>query len=213
MIDFQKHHNGAFYYLCLCYLTGLIGFIWPFYPNFPSLTPLNLMMTLVIMLSFHPEWTWRSMAMIAISYGLGFAAEAIGVNTGLVFGRYEYESAMGFQLFHTPIMAGVLWLILNYGTTALLSQGFSSLSIFYKSIIGALLMLSLDILIEPVAIHYKFWHWADVAVPIQNYIGWFCIGFVMQLLSHTLQPKLNSRIAIEILILQFAFFGILNFAI
>jgi bisanhydrobacterioruberin hydratase len=201
----------ACYYLYLCYLTGLIGFMFPFYPNFPSLTPMNLWMSVVIMLYFHPEWTWKSVAIVFLGFAGGWFAEMLGVNEGFIFGQYQYGSSMGFQVWSTPIVAGVLWLILNYGTTTLMMQAFPKQNWFIKSILGALLMLSLDILIEPVAIHYGFWIWAGGAVPLQNYIGWFGVGFLLQSITHLLHPSFNNRVAIELLLLQFIFFGVLNF--
>ena len=203
--------RSACYYLYLCYFTGLVGFMYPFYPNFPSLTPMNLWMSVTIMLFFHPQWTWHSVVIVLASFGGGWFAEMLGVNTGLIFGHYRYGTAMGFQILNTPIVAGTLWLILNYATTTLLMQAFPTRHWLQRAFIGALLMLSLDILIEPIAIHYGFWIWDGNIVPLQNYIGWFFVGFLLQVFAHKLQPNFNNRVAIELLILQFLFFGVLNF--
>ena len=38
--------------------------------------------------------------------------EAIGVNTGLLFGTYEYGANLGFKIFGVPLIIGVNWTVL-----------------------------------------------------------------------------------------------------
>ena len=75
---------------------------------------------------------------------------------------------------------------------------------------GAAILLILDIVIEPVAIHYNFWTWADVAVPLKNYIAWFLIALTMQLFFNLVAGNSKNKVAIALLLLQFGFFGFLN---
>ena len=47
---------------------------------------------------------------------LGFGVEVIGVETGLLFGDYEYGSGLGPKVLKVPMLMGVLWWILLLGT-------------------------------------------------------------------------------------------------
>jgi uncharacterized membrane protein len=42
---------------------------------------------------------------------------------------------------------------------------------------AALLMVALDVLIEPVAVALDFWQWENAVIPIQNFVMWFANGF------------------------------------
>jgi putative membrane protein len=37
----------------------------------------------------------------------GFFIEAIGVNTGLIFGNYVYKTTLGWKFLETPLIIGV----------------------------------------------------------------------------------------------------------
>ena len=71
-------------------------------------------------------------------------------------------------------------------------------------------MVSLDVLIEPVAIKLDFWRWQENVVPFQNYIGWYGVGFLILALYFYFLPKYENRLAELLLLLQFVFFGIFN---
>jgi putative membrane protein len=76
---------------------------------------------------------------------------------------------------------------------------------------SALLMVGLDVLIEPIAIELDFWTWAGGYVPFQNYVGWFVIAFVLQFAFHKAIPKdMTNHVAVILFGLQILFFGLLN---
>jgi putative membrane protein len=43
----------------------------------------------------------------------GFFIEAIGVNTGLIFGNYVYKTTLGWKFLETPLIIGVNWILLT----------------------------------------------------------------------------------------------------
>ena len=78
--------------------------------------------------------------------------------------------------------------------------------LFVKALLAAVIMVTLDFLIEPVAISLGFWFWTTPDIPLQNYLGWFAIAFVLCLGFHFfLKDNLNFA-AVALLILQFIFF-------
>ncbi len=106
--------------------------------------------------------------------------EAIGVNSGEIFGAYDYGNALGLKILDTPPIIGINWAILVLGTGYWLIL--SSLKIkntILFSFLGAIIMTILDILIEPVAIKLDFWHWKTQTPPLQNYLAWFLISFLL----------------------------------
>src|SRR5689334_18557252 len=51
---------------------------------------------------------------VALAAGIGFAAEVIGVHTGVPFGDYRYGSTLGARLFGVPIVVALAWMMLAW---------------------------------------------------------------------------------------------------
>lgn len=81
---------------------------------------------------------------------------------------------------------------------------------YIKSLLGAGLLVGLDLLLEPVAMKYDFWIWSNETIPLQNYVAWFVAAFFMLLLFYNLNFSKNNRLALLLYIVQFVFFSILN---
>lgn len=212
MKNWSKKEKLMGLWLCIIYLVGIIGIALPLHPDFVYLTPLNLCVSLMIVLFCQKEWSQTLIILLIFNYLIGFFAEVYGVNQGILFGGfYDYGEAMGWQLFKTPLTAGLLWVIVITGVVALLNRSFEVSSWLIKSFFGALILVSLDILIEPVAIKLNFWRWQEGFVPFQNYIGWYGVGFFILAFYFYFLPKYENRLAILLLLLQFIFFGVFNF--
>jgi putative membrane protein len=57
-------------------------------------------------------------------------------------------------------------------------------------------MVGLDFFIEQNASKFDFWYWKSGIIPIQNYIAWFVIAFLLNLLvqKHLAQkPNLTAK--------------------
>jgi putative membrane protein len=200
--------------LCLFYIFGVIGisFSIPFSSEFfVALTPFNLILSLALVLANHEEWSNKFIVVAVLCGVLGFFSEVAGVQTGLIFGEYEYGQTLGFQLFDVPVVLAVNWLMLIYAAAMVVSMFGRHLNIFVRVLMSALLMVGLDVLIEPIAIELDFWTWAGGDVPFQNYIGWFVIAFVLQFAFHKAIPKdMTNHVAVVLFGFQILFFGILN---
>jgi len=196
--------------LCILYVVGIIGIVFQIHPDFILLTPVNLLLSLCIVLAFHPNPQFNIRIFLTCSYLLGFSAELYGVQTGLLFGDYTYGRVLGPKIWGTPLIIGVNWMLLSYsiGVTAnhLLPKGHWLL----KGVFAAIMMVGLDVLIEPVAIRYDFWTWTNGTPPLQNYLGWFLVSLPLLCIFAKTQSAIRNNVAIALFILQILFFGILN---
>lgn len=118
---------------------------------------------------------------IVICYFITFALEALGVATGLVFGSYTYGSTLGLQLFDTPLVIGLNWVIVILGITIAVKRVFNHPLLVSISV--GILAVIFDIILEPLAIDPRmdYWAWEGGDVPLHNYIAWFVISFVFAL--------------------------------
>lgn len=196
--------------LLAMHIAGLVGLsIESSRALFQTLTPFNLLATAAIVLHFESHKSKGYGLFILVTFLVGFFVEVLGVKTGVIFGEYAYGKTLGLKVLEVPLAIGLNWVVLIYCTAQLSRRLFKNL--FLRIIFGASLMTVLDFLIEPVAIAYDFWSWESVAIPIQNYVAWFAISCVLQLLFNRLMNDSNNSLALRLLYIQVGFFLILNF--
>jgi len=194
------------------YISGIIGILSNSQTiDFLSLTPLNLLVSLFVLLYNHQNGTPKQWLVFFIVAVLGYFVEVVGVNTGIIFGEYTYQTTLGWKVLETPVMIAVNWLILTYAVVYTLGKKIKNT--LYLALLSAVVLVILDFLIEPVAIKYNFWIWASDTVPVENYIAWFVVSFgLCYLMAHD-KEKAKNDLAPYLLILQFVFFGIFNLAL
>ena len=192
------------------YAVGLTGLILPATRElFIKLTPFSLLLSLGLLLLYHPSYQrrfWLSFVLIFLS---GFLVEVAGVRTGLLFGTYQYGDTLGWKLFHTPLLIGVNWLMLVYCTGYIAGRFVES--IYFRSIVAAALMVVYDFALEPAAIRLDMWSWEGGAVPLQNYLAWFFIAFGLNYLAGRMGIyQGHNKVATPLFFIQMVFFILLD---
>lgn len=187
---------------------GVIGLLSPWSTFFQLLTPLNLLVSAYVLVINQEHQSLRFLYYAALVFILGFFVEVVGVQTGMIFGDYTYGQTLGIKLFGVPLLIGLNWLLVMY-SVAVLTDKFN-LPVLVKILLGATLAVFLDLFIEPVAVHFDFWRWTSVNVPLQNYIGWFFTASFFQALYHGFKLKIENKVAIPYLITNLIFFIILS---
>jgi putative membrane protein len=196
--------------IILFHVVGFVGLILPaLRPLFLQIVPFHLLLMLLVIFFSHNLIDEKYIGFILIIYVLGFTAEWIGVHKGWLFGNYSYGKTLGTKLFDIPLTIGVNWFLLIYavGVTMKLSRIRSQ---WARVILGALMLVWLDLLIEPVAIRFDYWHWANNVIPFKNYVGWFVVSGLMLWVFEQFKFRKQSWVAPLLLLVQFVFFGILN---
>lgn len=205
----MKKYHIALVLLFIFYTVGIIGLSIPAAKDlFLGLTPINLLLTLVVLAWGHPKVDFKLILGFILAFLIGFFIEVAGVHTGMLFGEYTYGDPLGWKMFDVPLLIGVNWFLLAYA-----SLGTASLMLNNKWLqwaLAALIMVSLDFFIEPVAIELDFWDWTGGHIPIRNYIMWFITAFVVQMGLGLLGLKTNNKLALVIMAIQFYFFIALN---
>ena len=115
---------------------------------------------------------------------------------------------LGMKLLDVPLVMGLNWLMLVYSVGIICNQ--LKTNIFFKSILGAMMLVTLDFFIEPVAIRSDFWTWQNIHVPIQNYIAGFTASVLLLLMFHKLKFNKNNKMATALYIVQLVFFILLT---
>ena len=195
--------------ISVLHLVGVLGVLFRVHPDFLLLTPFQLLISLGLVLSCHTRWSNRFIYFLLVSYLWGFGAELLGVNTGMLFGQYQYGSVLGWKVSGTPLMIGVNWVMLLYCSGVLVQTLFPKAQSWLLAIVGALLMVLYDILLEPDAIQYDFWNWEGGSPPLKNYTDWFWVALPMHLVFAYFIRPVSNKAAIALFCLQILFFAII----
>lgn len=190
------------------HLVGTVGFLSPWSAGFIAITPLHLLLSSGLLLANHSEKSKAFLIAVLLLIAAGYFVEVAGVQTGVIFGAYHYDTTLGPKIWDTPPMIGVNWMMLLVAVSALTIK--INVPHIIRAMIGAMIMVFIDFLIEPVAIKYDFWHWEMTSVPTHNYLGWLVTAFIL-FLAYLYAPfKKENKLAPVLLVAQLIFFGILN---
>jgi len=203
----QRHPAYGAVFLSIIYVVGIVGLNSGIDQLFRTLTPFNLLLTLAVLLYYHEEWNIHFLSFVAFVLFGGWFVEWMGVQTSAVFGSYQYLDTLGWKVARVPVIIGVNWLLLIYSIGSYLDQWKAHLLL--KILIGALLMVLVDIFIEPVAIALDFWIWDQGDVPIKNYLGWFIVSLIFFTVFFKLGFKKKNKLGLFVYILQLVFFIIM----
>jgi len=190
----------------ILHVVGIVGTLTPQFKDiFLSLTPVNLLITCAILIISHEAYSTRLVLALSICFILGVSIEIIGVQTGWPFGEYSYGKTLGWKVVDVPLIIGINWFILSYCFYSLSSLISSKLIL--QATIASLAMVLLDILIEPVAISLNYWSWELSHIPVENYIAWFIISLVLQLILHRVKSKGSQTVCLAIIGSQTLYFA------
>ena len=187
-------------------ISGALGIVLGNAEWFIPLTPLCLsIFLLLIYINNRPN----NYQFFIISYSLGALCELIGVNTGILFGNYSYGDTLGLKLFNVPLVMGVNWFITVYISSSIADKIVNTN--YLKIILSLLLILFLDICIEPVAPKMDMWKLTGYEhAPITNYITWAFIALPLIFIYFKQNIKTNFYLSLNIYFSQILFFIAIN---
>ncbi|MBA3707186.1 MAG: carotenoid biosynthesis protein, partial [Bacteroidetes bacterium] len=189
-------------------LVGLAGMLSPYQDLFLKITPINLLSSALLLFFNHKQFNKAFFIFCGITFLFGFFIEVIGVRTGIIFGQYAYGNTLGPKIAGAPILIGLNWLMLIY-SAGIISHKLNG-GMFFKSCTGAMLLVILDLFMEPVATRSDFWSWNNGILPTQNYVAWFITSFLLLVVFHKLQFNKINKFAPILYIVQLIFFALLS---
>ena len=195
----------------LFHLCGMVGISYGNKDFFLAFTPINLFISFVLLFVNQKQLESKELKSAFLIFFIGMVSEILGVNYGLIFGDYVYLDNLGVKILGVPVLIGVNWIILTFITGSLSSFIFKNK--YVSILMGAILMIGLDLLIEPVAPLLGFWIFDLQKVPLQNYLGWFVIGMITQALFQFKIAEKELTFSTHLLIINTIFFAFLNYQI
>lgn len=188
----------------LFHISAIIGISMGFFDFFIPKTFLNLSIAFLLLLWIFPINSAKKIAVTTLFFSVGMLVEYLGVNYGLLFGEYEYGANLGLKFKGVPWLIGVNWAMLVLITGSIANQ--LKVAQFWKIIIGASLMILLDLPMEVAAPIFDFWEFSGGVAPLQNYIAWFLIAMALHAFFQGLKITGNYRFCLHLYLCQFVFF-------
>ncbi len=167
----------------------------------------------------------RALLFAVAGYLIAWLSEFSSIHNGFPYGHYYYiDGTKGKEIWFlgVPLMDSISYVFLAYASYSLALLIFSPLrrsrwmvyvletkkirDSVQVRILGALLLVYLDIIIDPVALRGDHWFLGRIygypeqgvyfGVPLSNFIGWFAVGFsmiyVLQKIDQYLRRKGDS---------------------
>ena len=191
------------------YAVGLLLFMLPYTrPLFISITSLSLLLTIAAVFYFHRQWNARTVLWFAFIAVSSFFLEMEGVHSGKLFGSYYYERGLAPLVSGTPLIIGLNWLFLVYGSHAIISR--YSNSPWIRIFLGSLLMIAYDVVLEWVAPAMRMWHFDGGYPSMQNFLVWFAAALVYHTGFVLFGIRTDNMPARALFLIQIAFFIIIG---
>jgi putative membrane protein len=219
----NKAFIEKFGFVIIIYVVLVFGGVWHILGLFQKASQYLFVPLLVFLFSVNLVYyinRYRNTPMLNIFFlwtGIVFvtalAIEIAGEKTGIIFGHYRYTDLLSPKIFGVPIVIGLSWLNLVFGSVEITHRFFQT-SWPIKAAAAALLMTGFDAVMEPAARALGFWYWQNYAIPVQNYIAWFAFAFIFTFPFIHYFPKVKTGVSIpmHIFIAQFIYFTLINFA-
>ena len=202
--------NISIFIIWLVHVSGFMGMLFYDLDFFAGFTSINLLlMSIILFLNFKIDSKCHILSIFSI-FLIGMITESLGVNYGLIFGDYEYGNNLGFKLFGVPYLIGVNWVILTAISANIAAFLTKNRSTVLTIIVGALLMLVMDFVMEPIAPKLDMWRFENLIVPSSNYVGWLFVGLFTQTLYNLCFKQKELIVSTNLYLAFFFFFICLN---
>ena len=210
LIPINSTSKVSVFAIWLFHVCGMIGISYGNKDLFLSFTPVNLIISFFLLFVNQIQITQREILSVFTIFLIGMICEILGVNYGYIFGDYVYLDNLGTKVFGVPILIGINWIILTFITGSISSYIFKK-NLKFSILFGAIFMILLDLIIEPVAPLLGFWIFDLPSVPLQNYVGWFLIGLATQFIYQKFVVNKEIPFSANLLLANIVFFSFLNF--
>ena len=105
--------------------------------------------------------------------------EAFAVHTGIPYGHFVYSESLGYKLFDlVPVTVSFAYLPMLFGAVSIAGQ--KSRDIIPRSLLGGIVSVIIDLVIDPATVAGGLWIWENAGffygVPLSNFVGWLLTG-------------------------------------
>jgi putative membrane protein len=124
--------------------------------------------------------------------------EALGLATGVPYGRYAYSTALGPTLLGVPFLVPLAWLMMAWPSWVLADR--LTRRNAARVVVAAAVFAAWDVVLDPQLVQAGYWTWAHPSpglpgiptVPLTNLAGWLLAGVVLMTLLQLLVSRASA---------------------
>jgi uncharacterized membrane protein len=136
--------------------------------------------------------------LVALVTATAVGFEALGLATGVPYGRYEYSDALGPTLLGVPFLVPLAWLMMAWPSWVLADR--LTRRSTARIAVAAAIFAGWDVLLDPQLVQAGYWTWFHPSpglpgiptVPLTNLAGWLLAGGVLMTLLDLLVSRASA---------------------
>jgi uncharacterized membrane protein len=140
--------------------------------------------------------TGAGLLVLVVATAVGF--EALGLATGVPYGRYEYSSTLGPTLLGVPFLVPLAWLMMAWPSWVLADR--LTRRNAARIAVAAAVFAGWDVVLDPQLVQAGYWTWSHPSpglpgiptVPLTNLAGWLVAGAVLMSLLSLLVARVST---------------------
>jgi len=119
---------------------------------------------------------------LAVLGAFAFFIEMLAIKTGFPYGHFAYGAQIGGKIGGVPWTVPFAWTPLLLAGMCLARRWTNALTLdkYARILACALIVLAMDMVLDPGAVSQKFWRYATpgafYGVPLSNFLGWILSG-------------------------------------
>jgi hypothetical protein len=208
--DFRKRHFSSFLIMALHLL---LGFVLAFtgYQAAIEYLPYLFLVSSILVVYNHPKNSQLQLWLfVLLSLACGFGIEYYNAHYAPVLGHYAYSDKLGPEWRGIPIYIGLFWSLTVYCCGMAVNRFAPRTGAWLKALLGAFMLLSLDILVQPVAMIYGLWNWDNNVVPHSHYAAIFAICLLLLFVFQYMFRNEYNKTAVFLYFVLFLFYWMLG---
>ncbi len=132
-----------------------------------------------------------AVTLLVVATGVGLAAEALGVHTGVPFGSYRYTTTLGPRLLGVPLVIPLAWTMMAW-PALVVGRVLGS-----PALLGGLALATWDLFLDPQMVAAGHWVWGNSGprlngIPVVNSLGWIVVAVALVGALDRLLPRRPS---------------------
>ncbi len=165
----------------------------------------------IVLLVFGQKSILKTILFFILAAGAGVAFEPI---------RNLYQNEVGIRHIELPIhfsykgvsfVLVLFFLCVEYGAGMLVNAGFNNRNILIRSILGGIVVASLQLWVESVGCLSGFWKWETDPIPLNHFLFYGLFSIPIQLIFFSIFKNEVFKNGVVLLCLQFLLFGFINY--
>ncbi|MEU8796478.1 carotenoid biosynthesis protein [Spirillospora sp. NPDC048819] len=125
----------------------------------------------------------RAGGAVGAAMAVGYAAEWVGVRTGVPFGRYSYTPVLQPQVGGVPMAVAGAWAGMGLASHAVAATLVPEGRTGARVAVGAAALTAWDLFLDPQMMRQDLWRWADGGVyrgvPAVDFAGWLGVSALL----------------------------------